>query len=90
MAPVLKATNPNTGLLVRGPSPGGLSAVDVGKIVGVPVLAAMRPEPMLAERLERAGLRLRPRSPLTVAARQILGVLRQHPNNPAILQEPAA
>jgi secretion/DNA translocation related CpaE-like protein len=90
MAPALTAVNPNVGLVVRGPSPGGLSAADVGEIVGLPVLAAMRPEPQLAEKLERGGLRLRSRSPLAIAARQVLAVLRQNPQNPAITQESAA
>ncbi len=90
MAPALAATNPNIGLVVRGPSPGGLSALDVGEIVGLPVLAAMRPEPLLAEKLERSGLQLRTRSPLAVAAAQVLAVLRQHPHSGAVLQEPAA
>jgi secretion/DNA translocation related CpaE-like protein len=90
MAPALTAVNPNVGLVVRGPSPGGLSASDVGEIVGLPVLAAMRPEPLLAEKLERDGLRLRSRSPLAVAARRVLAVLRQNPQNPAVTQGSAA
>jgi secretion/DNA translocation related CpaE-like protein len=90
MAPALTAVNPNVGLVVRGPSPGGLSAADVGEIVGLPVLAAMRPEAQLAEKLERGGLRLRSRSPLAIAARQVLAVLRQNPQNPALTQESAA
>lgn len=90
MAPVLSAVNPNIGLVVRGPSPGGLSPADVGEIVGLPVLAAMRPEPLLAEKLERGGVRMGARSPLALAARQVLAVLRQHPHNRAIVQEPAA
>jgi secretion/DNA translocation related CpaE-like protein len=84
MAPALTALNPNVGLVVRGPSPGGLSAADVGEIVGLPILATMRPEPLMAEKLERGGLRLRSRSPLAVAARQVLAVLRQNPQNAAI------
>ena len=72
--PTLRAVNPNLGLVVRGPSPGGLRAAEVADVAGVPLLAAMRPEPMLAERLEHGGLRLRRRSPLAVAARQVLAV----------------
>lgn len=74
-APVLRTINPNVGLVVRGPSPGGLRAGEVAEVTGLPLLAAMRPEPMLAERLERGGLRLRRRSPLGVAARQVLEML---------------
>ena len=79
IAPWVSAVNPNVGLVVRGPSPGGLRSVDVAEIVGLPLLAAMRPQPGLAETLERGGLRLRRRSPLAAAARRVLAVLRQHP-----------
>jgi secretion/DNA translocation related CpaE-like protein len=75
IAPVLSAINPHLGLVVRGPSPGGLRAAEVAEIAGLPLLAAMRAQPRLAEQLERGGLRLRPRSPLASAARQVLGVL---------------
>jgi hypothetical protein len=78
-ASALTVVNPNIGLVVRGPSPGGLQATDVAGIVGLPVLAAMRPEPMLDQQLERGGLRLRARSPLSTAARRVLAVLGQNP-----------
>ncbi|GAB3218981.1 septum site-determining protein Ssd [Mycolicibacterium hippocampi] len=74
------AGNPNTGVVVRGPSPGGLRSVDVARIVGFPVLASMRPEPGLAPRLERGGLVLRRRSPLAAAVRAVLGILSQNPH----------
>ncbi|BBY58042.1 septum site-determining protein Ssd [Mycolicibacterium sarraceniae] len=75
VAPVLCEINPNVGLVVRGPTPGGLRAVEAAQVAGLPLLAAMRPEPRLAERLERGGLRLRRRSPLGTAARAVLEVL---------------
>ncbi|WP_445167374.1 septum site-determining protein Ssd [Mycolicibacterium sp. Dal123E01] len=75
MAPVLRGMNPNVGLVVRGPAPGGLRATEAAEVVGLPLLAAMRPEPLLAEHLERGGLRLRRRSPLAAAARTVLAVL---------------
>jgi secretion/DNA translocation related CpaE-like protein len=71
--------NPNTGLLVRGPAPGGLRPIDVARIVGVPLLAAMRPQPGIATQLERGGLRLPRRSPLAAAARGVLAVLDTKP-----------
>ena len=77
MAPVLRAVNPNVGLVVRGPSPGGLRARDVADVTQLPLLAAMRPEPMLSERLERGGLRLGRRSALGAAARDVLAVLQR-------------
>lgn len=75
MAPVLTAINPNLGLVVRGPSPGGLRAAEVADVAGVPLLASMRAQPRLAEQLEHGGLRLRRRSVLASAARRVLGVL---------------
>lgn len=75
MAPALAALNPNVGLVVRGPSPGGLRAAEVAEIAGVPLLAAVKAQPQLGEQIERGGLRLRRRSALAVAARAVLGVL---------------
>ncbi|MCG7594462.1 septum site-determining protein Ssd [Mycobacterium sp. PSTR-4-N] len=70
------ASNPNTGLLVRGPSPGGLRPIDVARIVGLPLLATMRPQPGVDQQLERGGVRMRGSSPLAVAARTVLAVLQ--------------
>jgi hypothetical protein len=73
------AGNPNTGLVVRGPAPGGLRPDDAGRIVGLPVLAAMRPQPGIDTQLEGGGLRLRSRSPLARAAQQVLSVVSHRP-----------
>jgi hypothetical protein len=78
IAPWVSAANPNAGLVVRGPSPGGLRSVDVAEIVGLPLLARMRSQPGVADDLERGGLRLRRRSPLAAAARRVLAVLHRH------------
>ena len=75
LAPVLASINPNVGLVVRGPSPGGLRAAEIAEITEVPLLAAIRAQPQLAEQVECGGLRLGRRSALAVAARQVLGVL---------------
>jgi secretion/DNA translocation related CpaE-like protein len=77
--PWIGACNPNIGLVVRGPAPGGLRAAEVAGIVGLPLLASMRPQPGLDDALERGGLRLARRSPLAAAARRVLGVLAQQP-----------
>jgi secretion/DNA translocation related CpaE-like protein len=79
IAAALKAGNPNIGLLARGPSPGGLRAAELARVAGLPLLAAMRPEHNLRHSLERGGLRLRRRSPLSTAARRVLAVLDHHP-----------
>jgi len=79
ITPWLSTINPNAGVVVRGPAPGGLRSRDVAEIVGLPLLAAMRPQPDVAVVLERGGLRLRPRSPLAAAARRVLTVVHQHP-----------
>jgi secretion/DNA translocation related CpaE-like protein len=75
----VSTVNPNAGVVVRGPAPGGLRSADVAEIVGLPLLAAMRPQTGIAETLERGGLRLRRRAPLVGAARRVMAVLRQHP-----------
>ncbi len=75
MTPVLAATNPNLGLVVRGPSPGGLRAAEIADITGLPLLATVKAQPQLAERAERGGLRLGRRSALVMAARRVLAVL---------------
>jgi secretion/DNA translocation related CpaE-like protein len=62
-------------LVVRGPAPGGLSASDVSEALGIPLLAAMRPQPGLAAALERGTLTQARRSPLAAAARQVLATL---------------
>ena len=80
---VIRTVNPNIGLVVRGPAPGGLRVGEVVDVAAVPLLAAMRPEPLLDQHLEKHGLRLQRRSPLTVAARKILGVLQYGAENPA-------
>ncbi|MGE2720223.1 septum site-determining protein Ssd [Mycolicibacterium celeriflavum] len=71
--------NPNAGVVVRGPAPGGLRSAEVAEIVGLPLLAGMRPQPRMAVTLERGGLRVDRRSPLGRAARKVLTILRQHP-----------
>jgi secretion/DNA translocation related CpaE-like protein len=75
----VSTVNPNAGVVVRGPAPGGLRSSDVAEIVGLPVLATMRPLAGVAATLERGGLRLRRRSSLAAAARRVLAVLAQHP-----------
>jgi secretion/DNA translocation related CpaE-like protein len=79
IAPVLSALNPNVGLAVRGPSPGGLRAAEVAEIAAMPLLVSMRSEPRIAEQLEYGGLRLRRRSALALAARRLLAVLPARP-----------
>ncbi|UMB72073.1 CpaE-like family protein [Mycobacterium paraterrae] len=78
IAPALAAINPSLGLVVRGPSPGGLSAEEVATIAAVPLLASMRPHPRLAEQVEHGGLHIGRRSGLAAAARQVLAVLPKH------------
>jgi hypothetical protein len=83
MVPGLSAINPNGGLVVRGPAPGGLRAAEVAASVGLPLLAAMRPQPGVAEALERGGLRIARRTPLATAACRVLAVLQRHPTEAA-------
>ena len=75
----VRVMNRNVGLVVRGPAPGGLSAREAVEVVAAPLLASLRPEPMLSRRLEQGGLRLRRRSALEAAARAVLGSLDRAP-----------
>ncbi|MEV6274425.1 septum site-determining protein Ssd [Nocardia sp. NPDC051832] len=71
----IAARNPNQGLIVRGPAPGGLTAPEIAEVLDLPLLAAVRPQPGLATRLERGGLTLPRRGPLLTAADAVLSVL---------------
>ncbi|MEU5844065.1 septum site-determining protein Ssd [Rhodococcus sp. NPDC047139] len=72
IARILSTRGEPAGIVLRGPAPGGLRPADVADAVGLDVLTSMRPEPGLAEMLERGGLRLRGRSPLLGAAHDVL------------------
>jgi secretion/DNA translocation related CpaE-like protein len=65
------------GVVVRGPSPGGLGAEELAEVLGLPLLARMRADPSLARDLE-VGLALDTdhRRPLAKAARAVLSSLR--------------
>ncbi|MGV9824959.1 MULTISPECIES: septum site-determining protein Ssd [unclassified Gordonia (in: high G+C Gram-positive bacteria)] len=58
-------------LAVRGPAPGGLRASQIASAVGVPLLAAYRPDPRLPARLEVGKLNIGSRTPLGRAARAV-------------------
>lgn len=61
------------GLVVRGPSPGGIGAQDMAAALGLPVLAWMRPQPFLARDLENGRAPgADPRGPLARAAGSVL------------------
>jgi secretion/DNA translocation related CpaE-like protein len=72
----------NPQLIVRGPSPGGLRADEIAATTGIPLLATMRPEPQLAESLERGAFKPRARGPLTHASRTTLSELAALPPKP--------
>ncbi|MFD3746791.1 septum site-determining protein Ssd [Nocardia sp. NPDC058633] len=67
--------NPNRGLIVRGPAPGGLRGAEVAELLGLPLLAAVRGQAGLASRLERGGLCVRRRGPLRDAADAVLSMV---------------
>ncbi|WP_327111798.1 hypothetical protein OHB12_26780 [Nocardia sp. NBC_01730] len=67
--------NPNRGLIVRGPAPGGLRGAEVAEVLDLPLLAAVRAQTGLAQRVERGGVSVRRRGPLRDAADAVLGVL---------------
>jgi secretion/DNA translocation related CpaE-like protein len=64
------------GLVVRGPSPGGLGADDLARSLELPLIAHMRPQPHLARDVELGHPPGEdPRSPLGRAARRILAAV---------------
>ena len=64
------------GLVVRGPSPGGIGAQDMSAALGLPVLAWMRPQPFLARDLESGRAPgADPHGPLARAAQSVLAQL---------------
>ena len=69
----IRGSGSAAGLVVRGPSPGGLGAAELADVLGLPLLASMRPESGLARNLE-FGLVLGTsrRRPLLKAARAVL------------------
>lgn len=64
------------GVVVRGPSPGGLGADELADVLGLPLLARMRADPSLSRDLEIGfALGADHRRPLAKAARQVLASL---------------
>lgn len=65
-------------LVVRGPSPGGIGADDIGEVLGLPVAAWMRPQPSLARDLEKGRAPgADTHGPLVRAAKIVLARLHQ-------------
>ncbi|MFT3660349.1 MAG: hypothetical protein QM809_02810 [Gordonia sp. (in: high G+C Gram-positive bacteria)] len=64
-----------SGLVVRGPAPGGLSDVQVAEAIGLPLLAGMRSRKALRRRCDDGGLRDSPRGSEARAAETVLGEL---------------
>jgi secretion/DNA translocation related CpaE-like protein len=82
MADWLRGRGIRVEAVVRGPAPGGLRPAEVAVAIGLPLLAAMRPEPGLANALERGALRDRPSGPLAGAAVAALDALGVHASLP--------
>lgn len=76
-------------LLVRGPSPGGLTPRDVASALGLPLLHAMRPQPGLSSALDRGVAPGGRRGPLADAARAVLEELTARAKGPAPREVPA-
>ncbi len=72
MAARVRARTGRVEVVVRGPAPGGLRAVEVADVIGVPLLTATRPDVRLAHQLESGGIALTRRSPLRRAATTVL------------------
>jgi len=67
---------PSLSLVVRGPTPGRLSAKEVAKSLRLPLTGCLRPEPRLAAALERGEIPARTgRGPLAALCRRIVAEL---------------
>ena len=71
----VSAINPKSGVVVRGPAPGGLRAADVARSSAYRCWRRCVRSPVWPTRSSAAALRLRRRSPLAAAARRVLTVL---------------
>lgn len=72
VAAVLAEQTREVGLVVRGPSPGGLTPADVAEALDLPLVAEMAPDRGIARALEQGVPPGRRRGPLASAARAIL------------------
>lgn len=79
LADELRARGTSPQLVVRGPSPGGLKTTEIAAAVGIPLLATMRPEPQLAQSLERGDFHPKHKGPLSMAAKATLTELAAQP-----------
>ena len=71
----IRAVGTEPGLVVRGPSPGGIGPDEVAEALGLPLFAAMRPEHGLDRDLEAGVAPADRRGPLRRTARQVLDLL---------------
>lgn len=71
------------GLVIRGPSPGGLRPAQIADAVGLPLLAAFRPDPRLPGRVEIGRLQPGSRSPLGRAATAVYRAVTVADHGPA-------
>ncbi len=72
VAEVLAEHTRTVEIVVRGPSPGGITAAEVARSVGLPMLAAMRAEPGLQDDAERGRIPGAGRGALSEAAHAVL------------------
>lgn len=76
LVPAITETAGRCGVVVRGPSPGGLSAREVADILDLPLWATVRASPAVARDAERGTVpQGGPRDPVTRAAHTVLDLL---------------
>ncbi|UJW34638.1 helicase [Saccharothrix sp. AJ9571] len=76
---LLRRTGADVRLIVRGPSPGDLSAAYVSATVDVPLLAELRTERRLAHAIEKGHFHPKPHGPLHTTATTALAALTTLP-----------
>jgi len=75
VAGMLRQRGSSVQLVVRGPSPGGLSSRDVAAALGLPMLHSMRSEPGLGRQLDQGVPPGSRKGPLATAAKAVLDEL---------------
>lgn len=79
LVPALAETGARLGLVVRGPSPGGVGPGDIAAALSIPLIAAMRPQPGLARSIDGGSGLGRVRGPLRRAAAAALHYAGRRP-----------
>lgn len=72
LAAKLRSCTDNVRLVARGPSPTCLDGKDLARVLDIPLLTEMRPQPALAKSLDEGDFAVLPNTPLALATAEVL------------------